>query len=91
MQNDCDRDNGKRKRKPDPTEKVLEIALAERAQLLQDRPHLQAYQKEIDSLLDKSGNHQGRLVVLGTLMQGKLLEIQRALFHLNKIIEASIN
>ena len=91
MQNDCERDIRKRKREPDPTEKILQVALAERAQLLQDRPHLRAYQKEIDSLLDKSGNHQGRLAVLGTLMQGKLLEIQRVLFRLNKIIEASLS
>ena len=40
---------------------------------------MQAYQREIDRVLDKSGNHQGRLLVLGMLIQGKLLEMQREL------------
>jgi len=91
MQNHREGDIGKETRKPASTEEILQTALAERDQFLKERPHLQAYQNEIDSLLDKSGSHQGRLAVLGTLMQGKLLEIQRELFHLNKLIQVSIS
>jgi len=69
----------------------LEAALAERDRFLEKRPHMKAYQEEIDNLLDKSGSHQGRLAVLGTLMQSKLLDIQKELFTLNKIIQMSIN
>ena len=65
--------------------------MVERARFLEERPHLQAYQREIDSLLEKSGNHQGRLAVLSTLMQGKLLDMQRELFHLSKLIQTSIS
>ena len=65
----------------------LQAALAERDRFLKQRPHMQAYQAEIDRVLDKSGNHQGRLLVLGMLMQGKLLEMQRELVKLNQIIK----
>ena len=91
MQNYGGGDIGERKRKPASTEEILRAALAERDQFLEKRPHMQAYQDEIDTLLDKSGNHQGRLMVLGTLMQGKLLEIQRQLFQLNKLIQTSMS
>ena len=91
MQNYREGEIEKRKRRPASTEEMLQVALAERARFLEARPHMQAYRDEIDSLLDKSGNHQARLAVLGTLMQGKLLEIQKQLFHLNKIIQLSIS
>ena len=91
MQDDWEKEIGKQKRKPASATDILQTALAERDQFLKERPHMQAYQNEIDSLLDKSGSHQGRLAVLGTLMQGKLLEIQRELFRLNKIIQISIS
>jgi hypothetical protein len=84
-------DMQKQRRKPASTEDILQVALADRARFLERRPHMKAYQKEIDSLLDKSGSHQGRLAVLGTLMQGKLLEIKRELFNLNKLIQLSIS
>jgi hypothetical protein len=66
---------------------TLQTALAEREQFLAHRPHLQAYQDQIDKILDKSGNHHGRLAVLGTLMQGKLLEMQIELKKLNAILQ----
>lgn len=91
MVNAGDGDIQKKKRKPASKEEILQAALAERARFLEKRPHLKTYQKEIDKLLDKSGSHQGRLAVLGTLMQGKLLDIQKELFTLNKIIQMSIN
>ncbi len=74
-----------------PRADLLQAALAERARFLEERPHLQAYQKEIDNLLAKSGTHQGRLAVLATLMQGKLLEIQKELFHLSQLIQTDIS
>lgn len=69
-----------------PNEK-LQAALAEREQFLKRRPHMQAYQAEIDRVLDRSGNHEGRLAVLGTLMQGKLLEMQTELNKLSNILQ----
>lgn len=66
------------------------MALAEREHFLERRPHMRAYQAQIDRVLDQSGNHHGRLAVLATLMQGKLLEIQRELYRLNKIIHYSV-
>lgn len=91
MVNAGDGDIQKTERTAASTEEVLQAAQAERARFLEERPHLKAYQKEIDHLLDKSGSHQGRLAVLGTLMQSKLLDIQKELFNLNKIIQMSIN
>ena len=79
------------RRKPADVNTRLQEALAEREQFLKARPHMRSYQREIDNLLDKSGNHQGRMAVLSTLMQGKLLEIQRELHALSKLIQVSIS
>jgi hypothetical protein len=65
----------------------LQKALAEREQFLNRLPHLRAYQAEIDRVLDNSGNVEGRMAVLGTLLQGKLLEMQSALYELTKILQ----
>ena len=59
------------------TRQCLQAALAERERFLEHHPHLREYQAEIDRLLNKSGDHQGRLAVLATLMQGKLLQMQQ--------------
>ena len=91
MQDPSERGISKNKRDPASATDALQAALAERAQFLRERPHLQAYQNEIDRLLDKSGNHQGRLAVLSALMQAKLLEMQRNLCALNKIIQTSLS
>ena len=72
---------------PTTPNEALQAALAEREQFLARRPHLLAYQDQIDKVLDKSGNHEGRLAVLGTLMQGKLLEMQVELKKLNAILQ----
>lgn len=69
----------------------LQNALAEREQLLARQPHLRAYQAEIDRILDKSGDSKGRMAVLETLMQGKLLDIQRELYKLTKILRQAVN
>ena len=64
----------------------LKRALAERERFLMEHPHLRSYQAQIDEVLDKSGGHQGRLMVLGMLMQGKILEIQNEMVKLNRIV-----
>ena len=66
---------------------ILQKALAERERYLKARPHMRDYQTEIDSVLDKSGSHQGRLMVLGMLIQGKILELQMELAKLDRIIQ----
>lgn len=66
---------------------ALERALAERERFLNERPHLRPFQAEIDNVLEKSGNHQGRLAVLGMLIQGKLLELQLELVKLNRLVQ----
>jgi hypothetical protein len=60
----------------------LQKALAARERFLCENPHLGEYQTEIDRVLDMSGSEQGRMAVLGTMLQGKLLEMQR---ELNKL------
>lgn len=65
----------------------LQKALDARERFLQRHPHLRAYQAEIDLVLDKSGNSQGRMAVLGTLMQGKLLELRNEFYKLNQYLQ----
>ena len=67
----------------------LQHALAERERFLEQNPHLRAYQAEIDRLLDLSGDSQGRMTVLGTLMQGKLLEMRDQFKRLNRYLQPS--
>ena len=70
---------------------ALKKALADRDELLERHPHLRASQAEIDRILDKSGNHQGRMAVLATLMQGKLLEMQKELYNLADILHDTLD
>ncbi len=70
---------------------VLQKALKERERFLVQHPRLREYQAEIDRLLDNSGNTQGRMAVLGTLMQGKLLELQKELCSLTHVLMQSTN
>ena len=65
---------------------MLRKALKARERYLESNPHLRSYQEEIDRLLDQSGNNQGRMAVLGMLMQGKLLEMQRELCTLTDVL-----
>ena len=69
----------------------LREALAKRDRYLDHHPHLRPFQAEIDRLLDKSGGNDGRMAVLGTLMQGKLLEMQKELNKLSNVLLASLN
>lgn len=70
-------------------EKQLQQAIEERDRFLERHTRWRVYQKEIDRILDKSGNRQGRMAVLGVLMQGKLLEMQRELCKLSEILQYS--
>jgi hypothetical protein len=73
-------------RHPYAADTPLQIALAARDEFLARHPHLQDFQTEIDRILDNSGNRQGRLAVLGTLMQAKLLDMQKELYKLTEIL-----
>ncbi|MFO7715103.1 hypothetical protein [Desulfosarcina sp.] len=77
---------GLQKRSAATNERLLK-ALMERDRFLDRYPRMRTYQAEIDSLLDKSGNCQGRMAVLGTLMQGKLMEMQKELDQLAYILK----
>ena len=70
---------------------LLEQALREREKFLAEHPHLAEYQEEIDDILDKSGDHTGRIATLGTLMQGKLLEMQAELTKLVEVVRKATN
>lgn len=79
-------------KRPLSREERLRQAISARDRFLENNPHLHSYQVEIDRLLDGSGSNQGRMAVLGTLMQGKLLEMQKELNKLANILqEAATN
>lgn len=65
----------------------LQEALAKRERFLDHQPHLRAYQAEIDRILDNSGNAEGRMAVLGMLLQGKLIDLQREFAKLSNILQ----
>ena len=90
MQNNVDTNNEPIPQWTVTPNETLQMALDKRERFLKHHPHLRAYQAQIDRVLDKSGNHQGRLAVLGTLMQGKLVELQEELYKLNNIIHHSV-
>ena len=68
----------------------LQTAIEARERYLAENPHLKSYQAEIDRLLDKSGSHDGRMAVLGTLIQGKMLELQSELYRLTGLLQTSV-
>ncbi len=74
-------------RRPVTVDKRLQEALVRRDRYLESHPHLRVYQAELDEVLDKSGSVHGRLAVLGTLMQGKLLELQKEFCKLSRILQ----
>lgn len=73
--------------RPGLANQCLQEALANRERYLIRHPHLRVYQTEIDRVLDKSGNVLGRLAVISTLMQGKLLEMQGEFYKLAKSLQ----
>lgn len=86
MQNRLNDTDPAYQRRPLSGDERLRQALSARDRFLERHPHLRPYQAEIDRLLDSSGNSQGRMAVLGTLMQGKLLEMQKELNKLSNIL-----
>jgi hypothetical protein len=77
-------------RRPLTGNEHLQQAIAARDRFLEAHPHLRSFQAEIDRLLDCSGTHQGRMAVMGTLMQGKLLEMQKELNKLSSILREAV-
>ena len=77
-------------RQPGTANERLQKAIAERNLFLEQHPHLGTFQAEIDRLLDKSGNHEGRLSVIETLIQGKLMEMHRELNKLTGILQNTV-
>jgi hypothetical protein len=65
---------------------MLRKALDDRERFLNSCPHLRAYQRQIDHLLDRAGNVNGRMAVLATLAQAKMLELRDRLNDLNRIL-----
>lgn len=57
---------------------LLSRALSARDKFLEDKPHLKAYQDEIDSILDKVPEKQ-RLEVIHMLAANKMVDLQKAL------------
>lgn len=62
---------------------TLEEAIAARDKFLEDRPHLVAYQKEIDAILEKVPESQ-RAEVLHQLALGKMMDMHEAVLALSK-------
>ncbi len=54
----------------------LEKALKARDQFLKEQPHLQAFQDEIDRILEKTVGFENRMSVLSFMMQKKLYELR---------------
>jgi hypothetical protein len=90
MQNSLREADLSAEKRPRSGEERLRQAISARDRFLESHPHLQAYQVEIDRLLDGSGSSQGRMAVLGTLMQGKLLEMQKELNKLAGILAEAV-
>lgn len=62
-------------------------ARKERDQLLREHPKLRKFQKEIDRCLDRSGNSENRMTVLGIMIEGRLKELRRQLSRLSFLIQ----
>jgi hypothetical protein len=89
MQKNINRGSQDFRKLPETENVYLQEALVERDRFLERHQHLRPYQAEIDRVLDKSGDCHGRLNVLGTLIQGKLLEMQKELYTLTRILRES--
>jgi uncharacterized FlaG/YvyC family protein len=66
---------------------LLDRALRAREEFLADKPHMQAYQDEIDALMDKVPQHQ-RLEVIHQLALEKMMDLGDALRQLKGILDA---
>lgn len=70
-------------------------ARKERDALLERRPKLREFQKEIDRRLENAGNLENRMAVLGLMIEANLNELQKHLSRLSdttsKFLNMSIN
>ena len=69
-------------------EALLELgktARKERDALLERRPELREFQKEIDRRLENAGNLENRMAVLGLMIEANLNELQKHLLRLSDI------
>jgi hypothetical protein len=76
------------------SEQMLENALKARDQLLREHPHLQAYQDEIDRILEKVVGFNERMAVLGFLIEAKIYELKDSVLALRSAVnkvESSID
>ncbi len=64
------------------SEEILEIAIKEREELLEQKPKLKAFQKEIDRLVKNSGNFENRMAVLGIMIGAKFEELRMQISYL---------
>ena len=81
----------KKKVVPLSSERLAEIgerARRERNRLLEEHPHLRAYQDEIDRKLTGAGSTENRMAVLGLMMEAKLNELKDQLSRLTQCLEA---
>jgi predicted nuclease with TOPRIM domain len=67
------------------SEQMLEDALKAREQLLREHPHLQAYQDEIDGILQKVIGFNDRMAVLGMMMEAKIYQLRDSVVELRSI------
>jgi len=67
---------------------IGERARLERDRLLREHPHLQAYQDEIDHMLEGAGSTENRMAVLGLMMEAKLNELKDQLSRLSQCLQA---
>ena len=69
------------------SKQILEEALEARAKLLREHPHLQAYQDEIDRILDKIPSFNERMAVLGVMMEAKIYELRDSVVELRSVAQ----
>lgn len=61
-------------------------ARKERDRLFNERPDLIEFQKEIDRCLNRAGNVENRMAVLGVMMEARLKELQKQLSRLSFVM-----
>ena len=63
-------------------QEILEEALRAREQFLKEQPHLQAFQDEIDRILEKTVGFENRMSVLAFMIEAKLYELKESIAQL---------
>jgi len=61
---------------------ILEEALKAREQFLKEHPHLQAFQDEIDRIMEKTVGFENRMSVLAFMIEAKLYELRDSISRL---------